>query len=290
MTKPDKNEKAAASTEAKGTEVQKTAGGAVAGAGYDYGTDKGAGFEDTKGSDLSIPFIQVLQSNSPQVEQKNPEGAESGKLFNSVTKELTDGRTGIPFLPCHREDMYVEWTPRDAGGGLVDRHDPSSDIVKKAIAASDKKFGKLRLANGNDLVQTSYVYGLTLNKEGNDVEAFAVVSCSGTKLKPFKAWFTAMYMIKGQPPLFAHRAIIKTVDDSNKKGKFKNFEFVPLNGTTKDSMINPATEGKLLEAARDFREMVTTGKAKAAFETLTPETDTEVDTDRDPDGEGKAPF
>jgi hypothetical protein len=280
-----KDEKA---KEAKGTEVQKTAGGAVAA--YDYGSDQGAGFENTKGSDLSIPFIQVLQSNSPQVEQNNPEGAKSGMLFNSVTKEMTDGREGIPFLPCHREDSYVEWTPRDNGGGLVDRHDPSSEIVKKAIAASDKKFGKLRLANGNDLVQTSYVYGLTLNKAGDEVEAFAVVSCSGTKLKPFKAWFTDMYMIKGQPPLFAHRTIIKSVDDSNKKGKFKNFEFVPLKGTTKGSMINPVTEGKLLEAARDFREMVTSGKAKAAFETQTAETETEVDTERDPDGDGKAPF
>lgn len=281
----DKNK---AKPDAKGTDVAKTTGGAVAA--YDYGTDQGAGFENTKGSDLSIPFITVLQSNSPQVEENNPEGAKAGMLFNSVTKEMTEGRKGIPFLPCHREDMYVEWTPRDAGGGLVDRHDPSSDTVKRAIAASDKKFGKLRLANGNDLVQTSYVYGLTLNDAGDDVEAFAVVSCSGTKLKPFKAWFTDMYMIKGQPPLFAHRAIIKTVDDSNKKGKFKNFEFVPLKGTTKGSMINPVSEGKLLEAARDFREMVMSGKAKAAFDTLKPEEETEVDVDRDPDGDKKAPF
>ncbi len=272
----------------KGTEVLKPEQGAAAV--FDYGSDAGVGFENTKGSDLSIPFIQVLQSNSPQVENNNPEGAKSGMLFNSVTKEMTDGRKGIPFIPCHREDSYVEWTPRDSGGGLVDRHDPSSDIVKKAIAASDKKFGKLRLANGNDLVQTSYVYGLTLNEAGTDVEGFAVVSCSGTKLKPFKAWFTDMYMIKGQPPIFAHRTIVKTVDDSNKKGKFKNFEFVPLKGATKSSMINPITESKLLEAARDFRDMVMSGKAKAAFETQTPETETEVDTDRDPDGDGKAPF
>ena len=88
--------------EAKGTAVAPAAGGAAAV--YDYGSDAGAGFENTKGSDLSIPFIQVLQSNSPQVENNNPEGAKSGMLFNSVTKEMVDGREGIVFLPCHRED------------------------------------------------------------------------------------------------------------------------------------------------------------------------------------------
>jgi hypothetical protein len=281
MAKDDKDK-----PEAKGTNVQKQAGGALEV--YDYGKDAGAGFENIKGSDLSIPFIMVLQSNSPQVENNNPEGAKSGMLFNSVTKEMTDGRKGIPFLPCYLEDMYVEWTPRDAGGGLVERHNPLSDIVKKAIASADKKFGKLRLANGNDLVQTSYMYGLTLNVEGDDAEAFAVISCSGTKMKPFRAWTTNMWTLKGKPPLFAQPCIVRTVDDQNKKGKYKNFEFNPLKESFRASLLPP--NNSLLISGRDFAEMVKTGKAKAAFETLKPEEEAEVDTDRDPDGDGKAPF
>ncbi len=43
---------------------------------YDYGDDAGAGFEGTKGSDLSVPFLGVLQANSPQVEDN-----KNGKLI-----------------------------------------------------------------------------------------------------------------------------------------------------------------------------------------------------------------
>jgi len=266
-----------------------TGGGAVAA--FDYGTDAGQGFENTTGADLAIPFIQILQSNSPQVENNNPEGSKPGMLFNSVTAELTPGDKGIVFIPCHREDAYVEWVPRDNGGGLVGRHDPKSQLVLDAIAGAGKTFGKLKTPTGNDLVETHYVYGLVLNQDGTEVEAFAVVSCSSTKIKPFRNWFTAMYMIKGKPPLFAHRTVIKTVKQTNKKSQsFYNFEFKPLKGDIAGSMINPVTESKLLVAARDFREMVVSGKAKAAFETQTAEASAEVDTDVDPEGTGNAPF
>ena len=102
-------------------EVAKTApAGAVAT--YDYGGDQGAGFEDTSGSDLSVPFLGILQSNSPQVEDKDPTGSEPGMLFNTVTRELVSSEDGVVFLPCHKETAYVEWVPRNKGGGFVGLH------------------------------------------------------------------------------------------------------------------------------------------------------------------------
>lgn len=258
---------------------------------YDYGTDAGKGFENTKGSDLSIPFILVLQSNSPQVENSNPAGAAAGKLLNSVTLELADGETGVPFLPCYREDKFIEWIPRTAGGGLVEMHAPESAIVKEAMGRAQSRFGKLRTTGGNDLVETHSVYGLTLTEDGERPTGFAVVSCSSTKIKPFRNWFTNMYMVAGRPPLFAHRAVIRTVKQKNSKGVFYNFEFRPLRGSTLASMIDPRTQTELLTAARQFREMVESGKARANFATQQAEHEREPGDDTaEVDASSNAPF
>lgn len=247
----------------KGALAPTAPGGAIAT--YDYGQDAGAGFEGVKGSDLSIPFISVLQSISPQVEDKLVDGAVAGMLFNTVTKELIDGEKGMPFLPVHIDNTYV-WWGKDRGG-FKGMFDPSSEEVKAAIKANgDKTFGKLK--HGEDeLVQTFYAYGLNLDEAGAEAQGFSVLSFSSTKIKAYKDWTTAMFMIKGKPPLFANRAIVRTVKQKNDKGSFFNFKIDPLKSTWAGSLVNPATDGDLLVAAKKFREMVTSGKARAAFET-----------------------
>ena len=80
-----------------------------------YG-DTGTGWEDTKPEDLSIPFLNVLQPNSPQVVKNDPVDARAGMFYNTVTHELTDGTEGLVFLPCHKVGpKWVEWIPRSHG-------------------------------------------------------------------------------------------------------------------------------------------------------------------------------
>lgn len=257
---------AKAKTKKEVVKIEPKKGTALA-AGYDYGEEAGAGFEGTKGSDLSIPFLGILQSNSPQVEDKDPEGAESGMLFNTVTRELASGTDGVIFLPCYKEMAYVEWVPRNKGGGFVGLHDPNGDTVKKVIAENDgNRVGKLAVGD-NELVETHYVYGLVLNEDGTQTNGFAVLSFTSTKIKPFRDWVTAMYTLKGKPPIFANRARIKTIKQKNEHGTYYNFRIDPFEKTWSASLINPADLGYLLEEARDFREMVMSGMAKAAFET-----------------------
>lgn len=237
-------------------------------AGYSYGDDQGSGFEGTTGADLSIPFLGVLQSNSQQVEDENPPGAKAGMLYNTVTRELLDGAAGVPFLPVHKEHAFVEWIPRDAGGGFVGLHEPGSEIVKKAIAANGgQKFGKLVLADGHELIETHYVYGLTLEEDLVTTNGFAVLSFSSTKIKPCRDWFTAMYTLKGRPPLFANRARLRTTKQKNEKGSFFNFQLEPARETWIKSLINPVAEAALLTEAKEFRDMVTSGMARASYET-----------------------
>jgi hypothetical protein len=139
-------------------------------------------------------------------------------------------------------------------------------------------------------VETHYVYGLVLDDEGKATVGFAVVSFSSTKIKPFRDWFTAMYMLKGKPPMFANRAKIKSVKQTNKKGQnFFNFQIDPLGVDWTSALINPTDEKALLEAGKNFRDMVVSGAAKAAFETQEA-AGNQNDPDHDPEGDGPAPF
>lgn len=248
-----------------------------------YGELAGQGFETMSSSDLSIPFLSILQSNSPVVENDEVEGAKSGMLYNTVNREVLDGEKGLVFQPCHKDHAYVEWVPRDAGGGFVAVHTPNSDVVAATIAHNNnQRYGKLKMENGNELIETHYVYGLVLNEDGSETEDFAVLSFTSTKITPVKNWFTAMYKLKGQPPLFANRARIRTVKQKNDKGSFYNFRIDPLKPTWKESLI-PA-DNELIQEGIQFKEMVTSGMAKAAHETENAAGGT------DEAGDGSTPF
>ena len=237
---------------------------AVATAGdYDYGADSGVGFEGTTANDLSIPFIGILQSNSPQVEQE-VEGAKPGRLINTVTGEIMDEQA---FIPVHYDRAYVEWTPRDKGGGFVGLHDPNGELVKQMVEKHKGQKGKIILANGNELIETEYCYCLLLDKDAKTVTGFAVLSLTSTKLTPFRKFKTSLFMLKGKPPLFVNRAILKTDKQKNDKGTFFNAKFVPAVGADwRSSLIpNNADHKELIEEAKSFREMVLSGVAKADF-------------------------
>ena len=83
-------------------------------------------------------------------------------------------------------------------------------------------------------------------------------------------------MIKGRPPLFAFRSRLKSVKQKNEKGTFYNFQIEPFNTNWKTSLIDPLANKNLLEEAKSFREMVTSGVARAAFETQDGEVSSET--------------
>lgn len=212
-------------------------------------------------NDLLVPFIGVLQAMSPAVAEGQIDGAKPGMLVNSVTKDLYDPKKGLVFLPVKSSYEYVEWIPREAGGGIAGRHDPGSQLVRDAM--KNRVEGKLQTRDGNELVETHYVYGLIMDDAGEEVIGFGVIPCTSTKISPKKAWMTSIQMAKGTAkiPTFAFRSVVKTVSKKNRKGAFYTLAVEPFGGNWKTTALLPATSPILAQAV-DFAAFIAAGRVK----------------------------
>ena len=90
---------------------------------------EGTGLEETTVEDFAIPFIRVLQPMSPQLNKASGsyvDNASAGDLYNTVTNSVYSGDKGIVLVPSAYVKKYIEWVPREKGGGLVNaNHDIS---------------------------------------------------------------------------------------------------------------------------------------------------------------------
>ena len=261
-----------AKTESKTTDVavkEQNTALAEYGAYADYA---GAGFENQTSDDYSIPFLQILQALSPQLQEND--SLRQGMILNTVTGEVWDGKKGIAFVPATTQHVYVEWKPRDAGGGFVGIHEVNSDLVNHAKAASSE-YGKYNTPDGNELIETFYVYGIALDDDGNASEA--VLAFSSTKIKKYKGWMTKAKTIQiplpdGRripAPLFAHRYRIKTVSEKNNKGQFFNWDAIAFDGeNAQQARLLP--DDPLFQSAANIKSMIEQGKARAAYESQAP--------------------
>lgn len=237
-------------------------GGAIAA--YDYGEHAGSGFENISSADLLIPFLTILQPTSPQVTEGDG-SLQAGLFLNTVTGEFYEGEKGVPFQPVDFQHMFVEWVPREKGGGIAGRYLPEDELVVAEVAKNNNSVVGIKLSNGNELIETYYVYGNILNEAGTEVEGFAVLAVKSTSIKPMRGWLTAMRMVKGKPPLFAFRALLKNNKQKNDAGVWWQLDPKPLGSDWRASLIDPTKDGSLLEAAVSLQEMIRSGKASADF-------------------------
>lgn len=246
---------------------------------HDYGDDVGGGFEGQSQSDIQVPFLGILQDLSPQTKKVKAEfieGATPGMLFNSVTEELFDGEEGVLFVPGTTEHCFIEWVPRDDGGGFVARHELDSPVVA-AARASGAKINELRTEAGNELLETYYIIGVIIPEDGG-LPIPALVAMTSSKIKVYRKWNTRIrsQMVdvgggrKQNPPMFANAVRITTFQDQNAAGQvFFNFVLAPANGTLAESLLAP--DDPRYQAARKIRDMSVAGTATAAYDSQTAE-------------------
>lgn len=245
----------------------KDKGGEVSTHVYDK-ADAGGGYEGTDRSDFMVPFLNLLQGNSPEVDGSDPErkleGAEAGMFLDTQTRKLFDGEKGVILVPCLTEHCFTEWVPRDRGGGFRGSHKPDSPIVARAQVQAA---GSLNLLtkDGNELAQTFIMYCLLLESLESEVPMqLIVVPFTSTKIRGYKQMMTRLRTVKDSAdiPLFAHRVRILSFQDQNPQGAFKNVKLeAAVENDVGQSQMPP--DHPLLAAARNFKKQIQSGLAKA---------------------------
>lgn len=192
----------------------------------DMAADAGAGFENVTAKDVTVPYLAILQSGSPQVKRGDPAqipGAAEGDIFNTASKEVYKG--AIRVVPCAFQKRYVEWVDRDAGGGFVASH---ANVEVLSTATKDEK-GRMKLPNGNNIVTTAYHYILVIRDDGSFYPA--ILAMSSTQLKKSGDWIGLMQGLKIKtsrglqtPAMFAYSYQVKTNTQKNNFGTWQGWD------------------------------------------------------------------
>ena len=215
-------------------------------------------------SEMQIPFIRIIQALSPQVNKKDPafiDGADQGDAFNTVTSEFWTGEEGLLVIPCYQETKFLEFVPRESGGGFMGELEPNNPDIQN----TERKGAKEILPNGNELVKSDQHYCLVVG-DGGMVQP-AIVDMKSSQLKVSRRWKTQIAMQKIRhpktdalltPAVYATMWKLTTVQESNDQGTWYNWS------VTKHGLVQTK---EILSEAKLFREQVMKGAVKAVDET-----------------------
>ena len=237
------------------SDVAKTNAGLPIGLLNDMVADAKTSFSNVTPEDYAIPFLNILQQMSPQVNKTEGayiKNAESGMIYNSVSQTFYSGDEGVRVIPCAYKRMLIEWKPREEGGGLVAVHDPSSGILKDAKRDGARDM----LPNGNYLQNTAHHYVLILG----EIAEQAIMPLSSTQLKKSRRWNSLMvnqrvdHQGKKYPaPPYAFSYLLTTVPESNEQGSWFGWN------VGDPQMI---TDTDLYQAAKEFATSVQSGNVE----------------------------
>lgn len=259
----------------KETAVAKKEDSAVAIAGA-FEEDAGAGFEDTNAEDFAIPFLKLLQSLSPAVDEDDEayiDGAKAGDFLETVSEDVFSGKDGLSVIPCYYRRAYVKWAPRETGGGFMGELDPGDPAIKNTTRNAK---GEDIDAEGN-IIQDTRMFYLLIIHPVTGLPVPAILSLASTQLKKARQWMTKMNNIKLEgkkglftPPSYSHIYKLTTIGEENAKGKWKGLK-VETEG--------PITDADLYATAKEFHTTIKAGGTRPAYDEATKE-----------DGGDDAPF
>lgn len=233
--------------------------------------DTGMGTEGVDKDSQAIPFLAILQSNSPAVAESLVEGAKPGMFMNTVTNELFES---VLVVPCAFERRYVEWAPRKLGGGFKGQHMPL-DVESGKVGYAAEGGGyyvvsetvptplpreKAKDAH-NMLKDTRSHYVLVVRPDGTFFPAlFPLASTQIKKSKKLVSMILGVQLRKSDgtmynPASFSHCYRLTTTTESNDQGSWKGV-LVEAAGPVKDSTV--------YAAAKEFNKLVLSGQVKVA--------------------------
>lgn len=231
----------------------------------DFSADAGAGLEGADKNSFALPFIAILQGLSPQME--TVPNAKIGLFINTITNALS---TAVDVVPVAFQRRYLEWAPRDQGGGFKGSHNVAS--VESDTTNVRNEEGQLMTKGGNLLKDTRIHYVLAVNADGSFTPA--IVSMSSTQIKKSMRWLSLIQSVQMKdaagktfnPPSFSHIYRLTSVKESNDSGTWYGFD---INAVDPDPI--PITDAALYAAAKALNAQVIAGTAQVS---APPKTDT----------------
>jgi hypothetical protein len=203
--------------------------------------DSNRGSEEVKQSDMVLPRLEIVQSQSP-IKEAN-EDARDGMLFNTVTQEVLGDH--VYFVPIYFRMEYLVWKDQDQGGGFFGSFNNQKDAEDRKAQAVAEGENPEHI----EIVDTPVQYGIHVLESG-EIEQI-VISMAKTKSKVSRKW-NAMIQIAGGDR-FSRVYKITTFRDENKKGqKFFNFVVQPA-GYTPERVYREAEKMYDVLKTQDFR-------------------------------------
>lgn len=199
--------------------------------------DAGDGMQQADADCIAIPIISILQSLSPQVDKSDEayvDGAEVGMLINTATQEVYKNGE-LKFIPAVFERKFLEWVPRNQGGGLngiydvataqkikTERNDINHDIIADGAGIATE---------GNELADTRTFYGICVHETTGAIFP-AMISMTYSQIKKSKRLLAIVHGHrisvgdkKITPPMYFHVFDLMTCKEENHRGKYYNWAF-----------------------------------------------------------------
>lgn len=229
--------------------VQDTSGSLPAFLQQDLETSAGLG-NSTDPNDSSLPFLAIIQSNSPQIIEENSKyipDAKAGFIFNTATRvawpsRMSKQEEGVLVIPCGQQKQWVEWKPNR--GGYAGSHPFSMETIrslgarKMKMVVEGKEREQIVLPSGNILTETAYTF---LIVEGMPM----VLGASSTALGAMRDWmsYRRAQRIGGRElPSFAKQYRLRTVQQTKDNNTWYNWSFQDA-GFVADPVLYDAAKG-----------------------------------------------
>mgnify|MGYP006400891317 FL=1 len=170
-------------------------------------------------------------------------------------------------MPAHFERVFVEWTPREAGGGFRGRRPANDPIIAKCRRDES---GKFWLKDDEAyLADTRYHFCILIDDDGNTQPV--VFSLASTQIKKSRDWMTQMQHLKIEradgskftPPTYSHMYRVTTVGEAKDDYTWKGVKIELERQLGSDKKQRDA-DVALYEGAKGFREQVMSGVANVA--------------------------
>lgn len=227
--------------------------------------------------DQIIPFTRILQPLSPQVQEGNTAytpGAKPGMFHNAATNSLLDGTKGLHVIHIAHRYNYVEWIPRNEGGGFVKDWREDEKGWQDLCEPAERIAYQPKTRDGHVISRARHFYIYQVDLETGEVET-AILPFATTSLRVAKAWSSMMgnapkVRVNGSavvPPYHYYIYHVTAERVTNAKGTWYLPKIKHHIIDNKYQTIFDAPNGQLIwQMATEFKEALREGNIQAASE------------------------